>query len=253
MGTCIGTDRFVNQVQGLYNPSKPNLDSNFSSSETKVITDPSPSTSMSQNMKSEDGRSASSGSTTDQSTAGGSDVYSPSPSFVPGQMFGAISLASIIGDESAPRTMTEEDHFRSFGSEAEAGSWTHGAFLPSSDHYIHMKIWDDLAAQIQIFVKLVFPPKCIWSLVEDDIKAQLLAISPRAADFCEDPEYKGCWLLFGAWIWRILYENLFSLNCRDKWSGSDWTTFGCLRESLGGMFSFPFHNHSQPAPKLEHG
>ncbi|CAG9953671.1 unnamed protein product [Clonostachys rosea f. rosea IK726] len=188
---------------------------------------------MSQNKKSEDGRSVSSGSTTDQSTAGGSDAESPSPSFVTGQMFQAISLASIARDESVPRTMTEEGHFRAFGFEAEMKSWAHGAFLPSSELDLHMKIWDDLATQIQFFVKLVFPPRCIWSLVEDDIKAQLLAISPRAADFCEDPEYKGCWLLFGAWIWRILYENLFSLNCRDKWSGSDWTTFGCLRESLG--------------------
>ncbi|CAG9981860.1 unnamed protein product [Clonostachys byssicola] len=128
--------------------------------------------------------------------------------------------------------MSEDGRSASSGSTTDQSTPVHRALLSSSDDDLHINIWDDLATQVQFFVKLIFPPKCSWNLVGDDIKAQLLAISPRAADLCEDPEYKGCWLIFEAWIWRILYENLFSLKCRDKWSSSEWTTFGCLREFL---------------------
>ncbi|VUC26384.1 unnamed protein product [Clonostachys rosea] len=169
-----------------------------------------------------------------QPTAGEADAeMSPSILDILYPPFPTQEWERIIGGNTIPRVLSEEGRLKAFGSEDEMQSWAHGAFLSGSEYDLHTQIWDDLSHNIQIFVRYVFPPKCMWHLVDDSVKTQLLAISPRAAEFCEDPESRGCWWLFGAWIWRILYDNLFSLACTDKWAGADWAAFGCLVKSLG--------------------
>jgi hypothetical protein len=37
-----------------------------------------------------------------------------------------------------------------------------------------------------------------------------------------------------AWIWHLLYDHLFSRDCRDKWRKGPWSDFGALIQSLQG-------------------
>jgi hypothetical protein len=42
---------------------------------------------------------------------------------------------------------------------------------------------------------------------------------------------------FEAWIWNVLYDNLFSRDCRDKWRPGPWANFGAILYDMQGRFS----------------
>jgi hypothetical protein len=52
--------------------------------------------------------------------------------------------------------MTQEGHVKAFGSKDEMKNWAHGAFE------LHTKVWDDLSARIQFFVKLIYPSHRVY-------------------------------------------------------------------------------------------
>jgi hypothetical protein len=58
--------------------------------------------------------------------------------------------------------MTQEGHVKAFGSKDEMKNWAHGAFLSTSEYELHTKVWDDLSARIQFFVKLIYPSHRVY-------------------------------------------------------------------------------------------
>lgn len=58
--------------------------------------------------------------------------------------------------------MTQEGHAKALGSKDERKSWAHGAFLSTSEYELHTKVWDDLSAQIQFFVRLIYPSHRVY-------------------------------------------------------------------------------------------
>jgi hypothetical protein len=62
-----------------------------------------------------------------------------------------------------------------------------------------------------------------------------MKVSPRAHLLTEDPINARSERFFTAWLWRILYDNLFNLESDDKWLPGVWRGYGALRRGLKGM------------------
>lgn len=81
-----------------------------------------------------------------------------------------------------------------------------------------------------------------WNILSEETQAKLTNWAPKAKQYIEgDLLLRGA--LYLAWVWRVLYEHLFSAECTDKWSGEHWSNYGKLRSELGG-------NISQTLPSL---
>ncbi|VUC28187.1 unnamed protein product [Clonostachys rosea] len=135
----------------------------------------------------------------------------------------------------------------------EIERWEHDAFLEGSYQKRDLHhLWDQLNTRMHSFICLVRPRKCMWHLLDDRTKDKLTSFCPIAARIIEDDK-KGCHHLMLAWIWRIVYDNLLSPDCTDKWSNEEWAHLGSFQQSLrkGGLAdeSNPF-THAYHAAKF---
>uniref|UniRef100_A0A8H7TQ58 Uncharacterized protein n=1 Tax=Bionectria ochroleuca TaxID=29856 RepID=A0A8H7TQ58_BIOOC len=121
--------------------------------------------------------------------------------------------------------------------QAEIKRWDHKAFLEGS--YYHQPLhdlWCKLSVYVNNFISASAPIKCMWHLLDDKTKGELISFCPLSPRIIEDGN-KGCHHLMLAWVWRILYDNLLSPDCTDKWSTEGWAHLGSFHQSLrkGGL------------------
>jgi hypothetical protein len=99
--------------------------------------------------------------------------------------------------------------------QAEIKRWDHKAFLEGS--YYHQPLhdlWCKLSVYVNNFISASAPIKCMWHLLDDKTKGELISFCPLSPRIIEDGN-KGCHHLMLAWVWRILYDNLLSPDCTD--------------------------------------
>ena len=94
--------------------------------------------------------------------------------------------------------------------------------------------WGSLEFEIGKFVTHCLPARISWDSLSSDTQDKIKVWAPKAKEYIED-EMFGCARLIEAWVWRILYDNLLSPDCADKWCGEHWADYGKLRRTLQGM------------------
>ncbi|CAH0050926.1 unnamed protein product [Clonostachys solani] len=121
--------------------------------------------------------------------------------------------------------------------QAEIERWGHKAFHEGSYYYQPLHdLWCKLSTYVSNFISATGPIKCMWHLLDDKTKGRLISFCPISPKIIEDGK-KGCSHLMLAWVWRILYDNLLSPDCTDKWSSEEWAHLGSFQQSLqkGGL------------------
>jgi hypothetical protein len=108
------------------------------------------------------------------------------------------------------------------------------------DAYLYWKIRDltklvlDFPSQpcVHHYVK---GPDDVWGRLDQDTQNQLLTWAPQARMHLNSGEWRP---FVSAWVWRMLYDNLFSPQAINKWSGDAWIAFGKLQEILPGKYRY---------------
>ncbi|KEY69007.1 hypothetical protein S7711_10689 [Stachybotrys chartarum IBT 7711] len=134
---------------------------------------------------------------------------------------------------------------------SERDRWFSKPFKYDASIYLSLALWGNLQVAVAQFVAQAFPRMCRWHLIGETTRARLLAITPQAPYFVEEGVFGGAEVFFTAWIWRILYDDLFSPDCSSKWAGESWVAFGILHRTIGSKNkAFPFQrsqaNESSP-------
>ncbi|CAH0058733.1 unnamed protein product [Clonostachys solani] len=99
--------------------------------------------------------------------------------------------------------------------------------------------WFDLRASIAKFAHDNFPPSYLWKDLSKENQAEIEVWASHAQEWMESSERLRSNLFFEAWIFRLLYDHLFSPECQDKWSCEMWKSYGQLQCSLGGHLDGP--------------
>ncbi|KAK7421379.1 hypothetical protein QQX98_002273 [Neonectria punicea] len=112
--------------------------------------------------------------------------------------------------------------------------------------------WDCLSIDVSRFVYLAFPQEGVsWDSLNADTQNRISKwAGNKGKEYIEggslahEPE-----TLLVSWIWRILYDNLLSPACTDKWFGESWAAYGKLRSELreqitdvDNSFTRSYHN-----------
>jgi hypothetical protein len=114
----------------------------------------------------------------------------------------------------------------------EQARWHDWQFTGDSQWFLRFEYFPHLGDHITNLVGATFPWKCNWQKLDSAVKAKLLAICPKAHVYVEKRKHREARELFPALIWRVLYDNLFSPQCSDKWAGEAWASFGVIYRSL---------------------
>ncbi|CAG9972582.1 unnamed protein product [Clonostachys byssicola] len=151
-----------------------------------------------------------------------------------------VPKASNTGQAEAAHPQRNEPYsLDPSANRAEIERWSHMAFhVGNYDYQPLHDLWDDLRTHMNTFVSAAGPGKCMWHLVDDVTKEKLLSFCPTAPRIIEDGG-GGCSHLMLAWVWRILYDNLLSPDCTDKWSTEGWAHLGSFQQSLRSKFNIP--------------
>lgn len=153
--------------------------------------------------------------------------------------------------------LNAEYSIRPSDDKEEMKRWDDFAFDVLAPEALALTWWLDLDAKVTNFTRAAFPHGCGWQLLDKSTQAKLTAVCPNAARFLEDRMFQGAWILSNAWIWRILYENLFSPTCSGKWSGEEWASFRVRQRCLGGRvtttdnpFNSAYHNSKNETARM---
>ncbi|KAM5350971.1 hypothetical protein ACJ41O_003694 [Fusarium nematophilum] len=114
----------------------------------------------------------------------------------------------------------------------ETKRWNHEAFqnMYSMDH-IRDLMWEDLDINISRFAGACLPGTPVsWEGLDAETQDRIKRWAPAARAYFEDVVTTK--VVMKSWVWRIIFDNLFSPNCRDKWLGQHWADFDNLRRSL---------------------
>ncbi|CAH0020921.1 unnamed protein product [Clonostachys rhizophaga] len=113
-------------------------------------------------------------------------------------------------------------------------------------------LWVSLRCNISYLVKEWMPERYLWEDLSEESQKEIGSWACNAKVHIEHDEKEHLNALFEGWIFHLLYENLFSRDCHDKWSSPDWTMFGQLQriysnhaensDDADSPFNIRFHN-----------
>jgi hypothetical protein len=144
------------------------------------------------------------------------------------QRSGLDRTRTLMGDRVCHLASTDEQ---------ELSRWNDYILSDGAIKSLHGLIWRQLRSDVRAFVTNCFAPSCSWESLDETTRAKLTALTPKAAMFAESKAFRCARSLFEAWIWRILYDNLFSPDCVDKWLGEEWASFGRIQRALRGKLT----------------
>lgn len=112
----------------------------------------------------------------------------------------------------------------------------------STNDSIHLRnvLWPSLRRAIRAFNESALPQVASWDPVDEDTKQLLVAFAPNAKHYIDYCSKNGLnsQAIYEAWIWRILYDHLFSRNSVEKWRPGPWTSFGQMHRAMKGTGSY---------------
>ncbi|KAL6405108.1 beta strand repeat-containing protein [Ilyonectria robusta] len=76
-----------------------------------------------------------------------------------------------------------------------------------------------------------------WESLDTEALNHIKAWAPKAELYLGH-QYGGHGLLMSACVWRVLFDNLFSEDCHDKWAGQRWADYDKARRDFQGK-AFP--------------
>ncbi|KAI9158073.1 hypothetical protein HJFPF1_06062 [Paramyrothecium foliicola] len=121
-------------------------------------------------------------------------------------------------------------------SEAERKRWNDILLDRTPVDYLHEHLVPNLEDWMDRFIGYIPSSRYVgtrtdyWNLLDDDLQAQLLAWAPSAPKLLNS---KATFYVFiKAWCWRLLYDNLFSPECSEKWCGEFWAAYGKVFATL---------------------
>ena len=100
--------------------------------------------------------------------------------------------------------------------------------------------WPKVRSHIIAFVHELIPRMVTMDMFDREVKARLTWIAEGRAEFyirgCFGPSSKRYFQFdfFEAWLWHVLYDNLFSWDCKDKWREGPWAGFGSILYNMQG-------------------
>ena len=97
-------------------------------------------------------------------------------------------------------------------------------------------LWDASQTEVNRFLFYCLPHSARWDSLDEESQTKIKAWAPKAERFISVPSIGGGMALFEGWVWRILYDNLLSQDCDDKWNGEHWAAFGKTNRSLRGTY-----------------
>lgn len=89
-------------------------------------------------------------------------------------------------------------------------------------------IWKYLMDDIDYLSVYFFPDQISWESLTPAIQEKLVAWAPKSRQYLESAPRRRSHVIFEAWIWHILYENIFS-KAEGPWLGEHWEAYSMLR------------------------
>jgi hypothetical protein len=102
--------------------------------------------------------------------------------------------------------------------------------------------WREMGDLVGYLAAYNFPQSVPWDNLPPTVQARLTQFAPKAYRYVEDDVLAR--IVFGAWVWRILDEQVFS---RDKgpWTGEHWEAYSQLQLLVARM---SLQDHPSPLP-----
>lgn len=107
--------------------------------------------------------------------------------------------------------------------------------------YLFKSAWSILKTTVDDFVRYLLPRPFHRAMFGPAEKAQLSSfvrqakVKPYINILCHEiVEWGAREYILQAWVWRVLYDNLFSLDCSDKWRDGPWAAFGIQLQDMKG-------------------
>ncbi|CAG9979774.1 unnamed protein product [Clonostachys byssicola] len=97
----------------------------------------------------------------------------------------------------------------------------------------HSRIREDSVASLRLdisqLVREWMPVRHLWEDLSEESRKEISSWASNAKKYIESNDKFYSNALFKGWIYHLLHENLFSLDCHEKWSSPDWAVFGQLQ------------------------
>ncbi|KEZ44402.1 hypothetical protein SAPIO_CDS3392 [Scedosporium apiospermum] len=90
-----------------------------------------------------------------------------------------------------------------------------------------LAIWRHLINDIEYLSEFCFPEQISWETLTPAVQEKLIRWAPKAKQYLESGPQRSR-LIFEAWIWHILDDNIFS-TVEGPWLGEHWEAYSMLR------------------------
>ncbi|CAH0003100.1 unnamed protein product [Clonostachys byssicola] len=104
---------------------------------------------------------------------------------------------------------------------------------------IFREVWNMLPTRVWLLARENFPPSYLWKDLSKENQAEIEVWASHAQEWMESSERLRAQCFFEAWIFRLLYDHLFSPECQDKWSCEMWKIYGQQQYALRGYVDGP--------------
>jgi len=110
-----------------------------------------------------------------------------------------------------------------------------------------LAIWRHLINDIEYLSEFCFPEQISWETLTPAVQEKLIRWAPKAKQYLESGPQRSR-LIFEAWIWHILDDNIFS-TVEGPWLGEHWEAYSMLRRigARESILIFPSLSPSTPS------
>ncbi|KAK7432513.1 hypothetical protein QQZ08_001078 [Neonectria magnoliae] len=137
---------------------------------------------------------------------------------------------------SLTKPVLEKEFWKPFPHPQQNNRWENRLAF-ADDAYSHLSgCWHALSDDVSDFAYSILPEDASWDSLDADTKGRVSKwAGNKGKQYIEGRGGTGePMTLFEAWVWHILYDNLLSPACTDKWRGESWAAYGKLRLELRG-------------------